>query len=83
MSFGFCFALLPLLSLEPETVFGRGHKLIKLIPFSDLTTPEEYLDKIQPTGKYNDAEESDREGVEEQEDHLKFVSTVSQFIFWG
>lgn len=48
MTFGFCFALLPLLSLDPESVFGSGHTLIKRIPDEDLSCPEEYLEKIAP-----------------------------------
>lgn len=48
MSFGFCFALLPLLSLDPESVFGINHTLIRRIPADELSCPEEYLEKHAP-----------------------------------
>jgi hypothetical protein len=49
MSFGFCFALLPLLSLDPESVFGSGQTLIQRIPTDELSCPEEYLAKMAST----------------------------------
>ncbi|KAG7351681.1 urea transporter [Nitzschia inconspicua] len=73
MSFGFCFALLPLLSLDPETVFGSGHTLIKRIPEEDLSCPEEYLDKIAPPPvmKEMDEEGKDDNDVEAGDDNIK------------
>jgi hypothetical protein len=48
MSFGFCLALLPLLSLDPALVFGNGHSLLQRIPADELSCPEEYLAKLYP-----------------------------------
>jgi hypothetical protein len=65
MTFGFCFSLLPLLSLDPESVFGSGHTLIQRIPDSDLSCPEEYLEKIAPPpSKTLDDDEDDEGDVE-------------------
>ncbi|KAG7365781.1 urea transporter [Nitzschia inconspicua] len=73
MSFGYCFALLPLLSLDPETVFGSGHTLIKRIPEADLSCPEEYLDKIAPPPvmREMDEEGKDDNDVEAGDDNNK------------
>jgi hypothetical protein len=38
---------MPLLSLDPETVFGKG-SFIRHIPFLELSTPEEYLASVAP-----------------------------------
>jgi hypothetical protein len=48
MSFGFCLALLPLLSLDLESVFGAGQTLLQRIPIGELSCPEEYLEKMFP-----------------------------------
>jgi hypothetical protein len=55
---------LPLLSLDPESVFGSGHTLIQRIPDSDLSCPEEYLEKIAPppSKTLDDDDEDDDEG---------------------
>jgi hypothetical protein len=52
MSFGFCLALLPLLSLDPalaKLVFGNGHSMLQRIPADELSCPEEHLAKMFPT----------------------------------
>lgn len=48
MTFGFCFALLPLLSLDLESVFGREQVCFLRIPADELSCPEEYLAKNFP-----------------------------------
>jgi hypothetical protein len=45
-SIGFCLTLLPLLSMDLESIFGQGH-FIRRIPESQLSTPEGYLDSIR------------------------------------
>jgi hypothetical protein len=77
MSFGYCFALFPLLSLEPESVFGEGHKVIRHVPVSELTTPEEYLQKISPhKGKAEVVEEVEPANYQEGNDLL--VSSIAR-----
>mmetsp|Transcript_6476 Transcript_6476/g.7274 ORF Transcript_6476/g.7274 Transcript_6476/m.7274 type:complete len:866 (+) Transcript_6476:189-2786(+) len=46
-SIGFCLVLLPLLSLDLDTIFGQGH-FIRRIPESELSTPEGYLESLRP-----------------------------------
>lgn len=50
MSFGFCFALVPLLSLDMPTLFPStgGAAFMRRIPILELSTPEEYLQLIAP-----------------------------------
>jgi hypothetical protein len=50
MSFGFCFALIPLLSLDMPAVFPvtGGAAFMRRIPLLELSTPEEYLQLIAP-----------------------------------
>merc|ERR1711935_1213095 len=47
-SIGFCLVLLPLLSLDLDTIFGQGH-FIRRIPESELSTPEGYLESLRPS----------------------------------
>jgi hypothetical protein len=71
MSFGFCFALLPLLSLNPERVFGPNHVLIRHIPADDLSCPEEYLEKSHmavPVKETNDGDLEAGKAVNDSEE---------------
>jgi hypothetical protein len=64
-SFGFCLAMMPLLSLDSIKVFGEGHTLIRHIPYSELSCPEEYLDKILGgEGEANDVDDEEQNDVE-------------------
>jgi len=45
---GFCLTLLPLLSMDFETIFGgRDDHFIRRVPESELSTPEAYLESIR------------------------------------
>ena len=50
MSIGFCLAVIPLLSLDMQSVFPDtgGGAFMRRIPLLELSTPEEYLQLIAP-----------------------------------
>jgi len=68
-SIGFCLVLLPLLSLDLDTILGQGH-FIRRIPESELSTPEGYLESLRPAVPLPPEEDSMIEyddAVEEEE----------------
>jgi hypothetical protein len=66
MSFGYVFALLPLLSLDSESVFGQG-SFLRHIPFLELSTPEEYLASVAPVAVTDDVKTAEVGDVDVEE----------------
>ena len=79
MSFGFCFAVLPLLSLDPSSVFGQNHTLIQRIPSEELSCPEEYLESIAvvPAKKLEEEDVETGKAADGSEDEIVEVQNES------
>lgn len=75
MSFGFCLAMMPLLSLDSTKVFGEGHTLIRHIPYTELSCPEEYVNILNGGGDGEAGKEVDDD--EEQNDVEKSFITAT------
>ena len=63
MSIGFCLSVIPLLSLDMQSVFPEtgGGAFMRRIPLLELSTPEEYLQLISPPSPENESSADDVE----------------------
>lgn len=77
MTWGYVFALMPLLSINLDTVFGKG-SFIRRIPFLELSTPEEYLASIAASPDGEDIKEAK---TAETMEGAEYVGDLEEAVF--
>ena len=68
-SLGFCFTMIPLLAMDLGELFGTPDYFIRIVPETELSTPEEYiksLDSDQPTDSSSEEGDDIEKGVADE-----------------